>query len=90
MVGFFVGMTVAMETYRDIRLILWCAVPVTNDMPRALFPNIDTARNNIAGFSQMKSRGEKNTPEAILYVHVLKHIMAGFSCSPPLTAHTFF
>lgn len=41
-------MEVAMETYMDVRWILRCAVPVTNDVPRALFPNIDTARNNIA------------------------------------------
>lgn len=40
----------------------FCGVPVTNDMPPAFFPNIDTARNNIAGFSQMKSQGERILP----------------------------
>lgn len=51
-----------METHKDGGLILWCAVPVTNDMPQALFPNIDTARNNMAGFSQMKAQGGRRLP----------------------------
>lgn len=64
-------MEVAMETYMDVRLILRCAVPVTNDVPRALFPNIDTARNNIAElFSQMKSRAQRRHPGLKPYVHV--------------------
>lgn len=49
------GMEIAMETQREVRLILWYAVPVTNDTPRALFPNIATAGNNIAHFSHVKS-----------------------------------
>lgn len=48
------GMEIAMETQREVRLILWYAVPVTNDTPRALFPNIATAGNNIAHFSHVK------------------------------------
>lgn len=52
---YYAGMEIAMETQREVRLILWCAEPVTNDAPRAIFPNIDTARNNIADFSHVKS-----------------------------------
>lgn len=49
---------------RKVCLISLCALSVTNDMPTALFPNIDAARNNMTSFSS-EITGTIRSPEGL-------------------------
>lgn len=77
-----------METERKVRMIFWCVMPVTNDMPQAIFPNIDTGRNNVSSFSQMKSQRRKLLGRFFICACSQVYITAGFQWIPALITHT--